>query len=205
MGLFSSAPVSTSYLGVDIGFAGMKLVELKNEKGRARLVTYAYANVASDSLEKSLLNDIPNAADLLKKMVGKSKATAKKAVAALPISSVFSSILSVPTTNDKELKEAVQLQAKKLIPLPLEEVSLDTKVIDKTEKGADGGKPSTRVLVTAAPKTLVSKYVEIFKQAGLELIHLRRKRLRKFVHSSEKIVLRSWWLISDRFVQILWW
>ncbi|MCE9586031.1 pilus assembly protein PilM [Candidatus Uhrbacteria bacterium] len=172
MGLFSSTPPSVSYLGVDIGFAGMKLVELKNEKGRARLVTYAYANVAAESLEKSLLNDIPNAADLLKKMVAKSKATAKKSVAALPISSVFSSILSVPTTNDKELKEAVTLQAKKLIPLPLEEVVLDTKVIDKTEKGADGGKPATRVLVTAAPKTLVSKYVEIFKQAGLELISL---------------------------------
>lgn len=172
MGLFSSTPASTSYLGIDIGFGGVKLVELKNEKGRARLMTYAYANLPAEALDKSLINDVPGTADLIKKMMAKSKTTAKKAVSALPISSVFSSILNVPTGNEKELKEAVEVQAKKLIPMPLEEVALDTKIIDKIEKGQAGGKPSTRVLLTAAPKTLVSKYVEIFKQAGLELISL---------------------------------
>jgi type IV pilus assembly protein PilM len=109
---------------------------------------------------------------LIKQMVSKSKATAKRTVSALPISSVFSSILNVPSGNEKEIKEAVELQAKKLVPLPLEEVSLDTKIIDKVEKGKVDGKPSTRVLVTAAPKTLVNKYVEIFKQAGLDLVSL---------------------------------
>ncbi|HVM90664.1 MAG TPA: type IV pilus assembly protein PilM [Verrucomicrobiae bacterium] len=172
MAWFSSTPASNSYLGIDIGFGGLKMVELKNEKGRARLVTYAYANLPAESLDKSLINDIPGTAALIKQMVAKSKATAKRTVSALPISSVFSSILNVPTGNEKEIKEAVEIQAKKLVPLPLEEVSLDTKIIDKIEKGKADGKPSTRVLVTAAPKTLVTKYVEIFKQAGLDLVSL---------------------------------
>lgn len=171
MGLFSSSSDQGSYLGVDIGFGGIKLVELKNEKGRARLVTYAYANLASESLDKSLLNDPASAADLLKKMLVKARVTSKKTISALPISSVFSSILSVPTVNEKELKDAVAAQAKKLIPLPLEEVALDMKVIDKTEK-TDTMKAATRVLVTAAPKSLVNKYVEIFKRSGLELASL---------------------------------
>ena len=171
MGLFSSSSAKTSYLGVDIGFAGVKMVELAMDKGRARLVTYAYANLAAESMEKSLLSDPARGADLIKKMLVKAKVTTKKTISVLPISSVFSSILSIPTTNDKELKDAVTLQAKKLVPLPLEEVSLDTKVIEKMEK-SDTIKPSTRVLVTAAPKTLVAKYVDIFKQSGLELISL---------------------------------
>ncbi len=171
MGLFSSAPKPSSYLGVDIAFGGVKLVELRNEKGRARLVTYAYANLAAESLDKSLLTDIPGTADLLKKMAEKARITTKKAISALPISSVFSSILNVPTTDEKELKDAVQNQAKKLIPLPLEEVSIDMKIVDKMEK-AEGVKAATRVLVTAAPKALVNKHIEIFKQAGLELISL---------------------------------
>ncbi len=172
MGLFSSAPQPQSYIGIDIGYAGIKLVELKNEKGRARLITYAYADVPAEALEKSLLNDVPGTAELLKSMMVKARTTTKKAISALPISAVFSSILSVPTTNEKELKEAVTVQAKKLIPLPIEEVALDTKIIDKKEKGTPDGKASTRVLVTAAPKTLVAKYLEIFKQAGLELVSL---------------------------------
>lgn len=169
--LFSPPSAKSSYLGVDIGLGGVKLVELRNEKGRARLVTYAYSNIPSDSLDKSLLSDIPAAVDLIKQMLVKARTTTKKTITALPISSVFSSVLSVPTDDERELKDLVNLQAKKLIPIPLEEVSLDTKVIERTVK-AEGVKPSTRVLVTAAPKALVAKYVEIFKQVGLELLFL---------------------------------
>lgn len=176
MGLFSSSAEKSSFIGIDIGFGGIKLVELRNEKGRARLVTYAYANFSSESLDKSFLTDIAGTAELIKHMLVKARVTTKKAVAALPNSSVFSSILNVPTSNEKEVKDAVILQAKKLIPLPLEEVSLDTKIIDKVEK-TDTVKPSTRVLITAAPKTLIAKYTDIFKQAGLELAYLETEAL----------------------------
>ncbi|MDO8618026.1 MAG: type IV pilus assembly protein PilM [Candidatus Uhrbacteria bacterium] len=171
MGLFSSRSALTSYLGVDLGFGGVKMVELANEKARARLVTYAYANLPTEGLEKSMLSDIPATVSLIKKMLAKARTTTKKTISVLPISSVFSSILIIPTTDDKELKDAVAVQAKKLVPLPLEEVSLDTKVIEKIEK-SEGVKASSRVLVTAAPKTLVAKYLDIFKQAGLELVSL---------------------------------
>ncbi len=173
MGLFNlfSGQKHPSYLGIDIGFGGVKLVELQNEKGRARLTTYAHANLPSDSLDQSLLNDPTGTGNLIKDMMVKARVTSKKAIAALPISSIFSSILNVPTIDEKELKDLTAAQAKKLIPLPLEDVSLDIKVIEKSEK-KEGVKPTTRVLVTAAPKTLVNKYVEIFKQAGLELVSL---------------------------------
>ena len=41
MGLFSKKP--TSYLGVDIGAGGIKVVELRDDKHRARLSTYGFA------------------------------------------------------------------------------------------------------------------------------------------------------------------
>ncbi len=173
MGLFSlfSGQRHPSYLGIDLGFGGVKLVELRNEKGRARLTTYAYANLPTDTMDQSLLNDPAAAVELLKSMLGKARTTTKKVITALPISAIFSSILNVPSIDDKEMRELVTAQAKKLIPLPLEEVSLDIKVVEKSEK-KEGVKPSTRVLITAAPKTLVNKYVDIFKQAGLELVSL---------------------------------
>ncbi len=149
----------------------MKLVELKMEKGRLRLVTYAYVNLPSESLEQSLLQDTQGTGDLLKKMVDKARITTRRAVAALPISGTFSSILHVPTTDEKAVKEAVQIQAKKLVPLPLEEVALDTVVIDKTGK-TEAERAATRVLMTAAPKTLVNRYTDICKRAGLDLAYL---------------------------------
>ena len=171
MGLFSSSPASASYLGVDIGYAGIKLVELKNEKGRARLATYAYANIPSESLEQSLLTDPAGTAELIKKMCAKAKITSKKAISALPMSAVFSSIVNVPTTNDKELKDAVTAQAKKLVKWPIEEAAIDLKVIEKTEK-TETRPASSRVLMTAARKMDVDRYIQAFKLAGLELLSL---------------------------------
>lgn len=171
MGFFFSKPSKQSYLGVDIGVSGIKLVELMNEKGRARLVTYAFVDLpVATGDAKAFGEDIDKMAAVIKKMVAKSKASTKKTISALPIASVFSSIISVPSANDKELKEAIQWQAKKLIPVPLEEITLDFKTIDSTD--GEAGKKVTRVLITGAPKPLVNRYLEIFKKAGLELISL---------------------------------
>ncbi len=170
MGLFSKSSPKQSYLGLDMGSSGIKLVELQNEKGRARLVTFASAALPSENLETALNQDIESVAMFIKKMCQKARTTTKTTIAALPISAVFSSIISVPVTQEKELKEAIQWQAKKLIPVPLEDISLDSKVIDSSPSG--DGKKMTRVLLTGAPKGLVQKYIALSKKAGLELISL---------------------------------
>lgn len=170
MGLFSKTPAKQSYIGLDIGLSGIKLVELMNEKGRARLVTYAYAELPATTLERAFTDDIDKVAAFIKKMIASAKCTTKMTVSALPISSVFSSIISVPAANEKELKAAIELQAKKLIPVPLEEISLDSKTIDSG--AGEGGKKVTKVLLTGAPKTLVSRYLDLMKKIGLELISL---------------------------------
>lgn len=173
MSLFSHKPAKQSYLGIDLGQSGVKLVELMNEKGRARLVTYGYADFSSGMLDKPITEDVDRTAALIKKMVAKARCTTKKVISALPGSSVFSSMISVPAANEKELKEAIEWQAKKLIPVPLEDISLDSKVVDSSEvTGAGPAKKVLRVLITGAPKPLVNRYLEIFKKAGLELISL---------------------------------
>ena len=49
-----------NYLGVDIGASSIKIVQLKNEGGRARLVTYGYSEHQAVS-DGSIL-DNPDAA-----------------------------------------------------------------------------------------------------------------------------------------------
>ncbi|MBU1349178.1 type IV pilus assembly protein PilM [Patescibacteria group bacterium] len=170
MGLFSSKPSKQSYLGVDFGMSGVKIVELLNEKGRARLVTYAYTDFPNISSDTQPMEDADTMVALLKKMLAKAKVTTKQAISALPSSAVFSSIISVPASSEKEIKEAVETQARKLIPVPLEEITLDSKTIDQADAG--GGKKVSRVLITGAPKTLVTRTMDVFKRAGLELLSL---------------------------------
>jgi type IV pilus assembly protein PilM len=171
MGLLSKKSAN-SYVGIDLGMSGIKLVELLNERGRARLITYAVADEPHLETKKSYTERVAEASALIRKMLAKAKTTTKRCIAALPISSVFSSIISVPATNEKELKQAISWQAKKLIPMPLEDISLDSKTLDSAEDGKERGKKVMRVLLTGAPKGLVKSYVDILSGAGLEPIAL---------------------------------
>lgn len=168
--------MTKSFLGVDLGATSIKIVELKEEAGRARLLTYGYTEQSIGYPEKEFTETPERAIDLIKKICVKARTVSKQAVAALPSASVFSSVINIPAAPGKDLAEAVRWEAKKIIPLPLEEMILDWKVL--TPETAAGVTPpvapqkTTRVLLTAAAKNLVKKYLDIFKGAGLNLVSL---------------------------------
>ncbi|MDA3840740.1 MAG: type IV pilus assembly protein PilM [Patescibacteria group bacterium] len=164
MGLFSSVD---SYLGVDIGSSGIKVVELKKEGRGAKLVSYGFSE--NSKIKPGLMDDVSYAAQLLNKVCNDAGIHNKAAVAALPTYAVFSSILSLSNVANKDMASAVHWEAKKVIPLPLEEMILDWKVIEEPEKKDN---KNIKVLLTGAPKTLVKKYVEIFKVAQMNLLSL---------------------------------
>lgn len=182
MGLFG--PKKQSYLGVDLGAGGIKLVELQNEKGRARLFTYGFTERAPESQPANLVDSAKETAELLKKMVQRAKTSTTRTVAGLPIASVFSAVITVPKGSEREVREAIQWQAKKLIPVPLEEMVLDPKIISAPGQKAAPAAPavkgeikkdeqkSIQVLLTGASKSMVGKYTAVFKAAGLELVSL---------------------------------
>ncbi len=207
MALFGfGGPTKKSFLGVDIGSGGIKVVELLNEKGRARLSTYGYSEHRPGEPMVAPLDHPKETAETLVKVLKKSGATSTKAMAALPLSSVFSAIIAVPREKDEKIvKEAINAQVRKLTPMPLEEMITYSTFIDplktpvaKEVKGKDEKKKEAapaapanpleaapgytreatkkreylRVLVTGSAKTLVQKYIEVFKIAKLELLAL---------------------------------
>lgn len=199
MSLFS--PSKKSYLGIDLGTGSLKMVELSDYKGRARLETYGYLETNADILKNNSPQAKNHLAQMLKKLKEKSGAKSDKCVAALPTFSVFNSIINLPFLAKKDLAQAIKWEAKKYVPLPIEEMILDWKVIDENNNQAlkdakfpeDKNSPSSahskfslgnifnkqpeakkfvKILITAAPKNLVSRYLEIFKLAGLKLLSL---------------------------------
>lgn len=165
---------------MDIGANSIKVVELVSENKRAKLMTYGYVErPASDG--GLLLDDPKTAGALLAQLCKQSGCRATSAMAALPTSNIFSTILSVPSVKDqKQLKPVIDAEIEKLSPLPLSEMITYSTFLgggekaEKAEKTAEAvkeGKPDkyVRVLVTGAAKTLVQKYIEIFKVAKLQL------------------------------------
>ncbi len=171
MGLFGIGDKKT-YLGIDIGSTSIKLVELEEQKGVPVLLTYGYAERAlKDVISGSSQEILTKVANLLKKVYTKAGVEGYKAVTALPNFSVFTSVITVPVMKKKDLKSAVRWEAKKVVPMPINQVVLDWRIINSF-KTSKKGKKNYRILLTAASKKLVKRYVEIFKQANLELLSL---------------------------------
>jgi len=157
---------SKNYVGIDIGSTSIKIVELEQAGSGARLVNYGFSEttkfIPSNWHENEKLT-----ANIINEIYKKANIKSRSAVAALPTFSVFSSILNLPNVSKKELASSVHWEAKKVIPLPLEEMILDWKII-KNEKD----KSNIKVLLTGAPKSLVKKYINIFKEAQINLMSL---------------------------------
>jgi len=167
MGLFGKKQKG-GCLGIDIGASSIKMVELINEKNRARLMTYGYAELPISQEEGLLLDNPKQAGDLLARVCKKAGSQSTRAMAALPTSHLFSTILSLPVSKDhKQVKSMIDAEVMKLSPLPLSEMITYSTFLDGEDKGGEG--KGSRVLVTGAAKTLVQKYIEIFKIAKLEL------------------------------------
>lgn len=164
MGILSSSP---SYLGIDVGATSIKLVELQKEGGSPRLLTYGFSeDIKFD--QNDWQKDARYVAKVLKRICNEAGVVGNNAVSALPTFSVFSSILNLSNVSKSEIASAVHWEAKKVIPLPLEEMILDWKKIDEDDKNAEG----VKVLLTGAPRTLVKKYIDIFKEAQINLLSL---------------------------------
>jgi len=157
---------SESCLGIDIGSSSIKIVEIKKEGGKIKLLTYGF----SENLDDLDRADPKKIAAIINKICREANTGSRQAVSALPTFSVFSSIINLSGVNKKDLASAINWEAKKVIPLPLEEMILDWKKIDSLDQA--GPKGGIKILLTGAPRTLVKKYIEIFKSAQINLLNL---------------------------------
>lgn len=181
----------TGVLGVDIGASSVKLVELAREGGRVHLKTYGFTE--EDAVQPGdPRHDAKRTGAVLRELLRQAHTSARKTIASLPTFSVFSSIIHLPELGKKELPDAIRWEAKKLIPLPLEEMLLNWEILKELPPGmrslSEAAKStgdvqeslviqkkkgkSINVLITAAERKLVGQYVAIFKEAGLELASL---------------------------------
>lgn len=164
-----------SYLGVDIGSSGIKIVQMGDDNGRPHLMTYGIIEQQNDIIKSDAGPSRDAVVAALKAVMKQARVTTTQAHTALPSFAVFTSILSLPLMNDKELTAAVRWEAKKFVPLPLEELVLTQSIIRKPESKAptgNTGPKNLQVLITAAPRVLVSRYNAIFKAAGLQILSL---------------------------------
>jgi type IV pilus assembly protein PilM len=125
-----------SVLGIDIGPSSIKVVQLKRRKGRAVLETYGelslgpYANLEIGRATNLSTEQLAQAViDVLRE----SNVTTDKAGISIPVGSSLVSFIKLPKVDEHQLAQMIPLEARKYIPVPISEVSLDYMIIPKNE------------------------------------------------------------------------
>lgn len=150
----SSGKKETGVLGIDISSTSIKAVQLRKERGRAILETYGqiflgpYGNLGAGQAVNLPADQLVVAfGDLIKG----ANITAKSAAVAIPLRSSLISLIELPALGESQINDMIPLEARKYIPVPISEVSLDWWVIPKRELPREEQAPEVELPRTSEP------------------------------------------------------
>lgn len=165
----------SSVLGIDIGSSAIKVVQLRKKNGKAILETYgalALGPYAGLEVGQATNLDQVKVAQALMDIMREAKVTTKDCAIAIPLSASLVRTVTLPRVTEKELTTMVPIEARKYIPVPIGEVSLDWWVIpdqsieSETEDEATRV-PKVEVLIAAIHNETIEKYKVISQTAGI--------------------------------------
>jgi type IV pilus assembly protein PilM len=155
-----------SMIGIDIGSSSIRLLELDKDNSGYTIKAYYRENIPDNVLDGKSIKEPEALVELVKQALKKGKIKTKKAVVAVPDSTVISKIIQLEEgLTDDEAEELVLLEADKYIPYPIEEVSIDYQFIGPSARGGS----LQDVLVVASRSENVSSRVQLLKQCGLDV------------------------------------
>src|SRR3990167_3235236 len=168
-------------VGIDIGSSAIKVVEIRKKGGKAVLESYgaiALGSYADIDIGRVTNLPIDKTVEALKEVLKQSGVTTTSSAFSIPVQSSLIFTVSLPSqVKESEIASIIPTEARKYIPLPITEVSLDYFILPKKEPSFEETNnpdlPSilpenTEVLVVAIQNDAISKYRSIVSQCSLE-------------------------------------
>lgn len=155
----------SSVIGVDIGSSSIKVVQLRMKRGTPILDTYGelqlgpYDGIDIGRTTRLRTDRIIEAfVDILRE----SATSASRVALAISYNSTFISVITLNTLNNENAEQMLNVEARKYIPVPLTDVTMDWVPISapKDTKG-------TRGILVATHNEALSRYESILKGANL--------------------------------------
>lgn len=151
--------------GLDIGRSFIKVAQVESKGAKKLLVAASVVPTPGGGIVSESPVELSKVSDAVKNCVAAAKIETDKCAVSLIESQVVSRLISLPVLTEKELASAINWEAEQYIPLPIRDVVLQYKVINK-EVTTAAGESKMEVLLIAAPKRVIQKYINVVKDAG---------------------------------------
>ncbi|OIP65284.1 hypothetical protein AUK15_02095 [Candidatus Nomurabacteria bacterium CG2_30_43_9] len=165
-------------LGIDIGSSSIKVVML--EKVEEKIVLKNYGEIALGPMAGAGVGQATNlptekVAEALRDLLKESGIIARHTLIAIPFSASFLTVVELPDVVKKDLDSMIPLEARRHIPVPITEVSLDWWVLPKRKSEIEpiaNASPDTakivgniEVIIAAIHNEVIKKY-ELVKRSA---------------------------------------
>lgn len=168
--------------GLDIGFSSIKVMELDTAQKQYFIKGYgvksfdAAAIVDGEIIKPEVLAKA--AVELFaNNIVG--EISTRRVALSIPASRTYNRNVNLPILAEKDIGDALRLEAEQYIPVPADDLYMDYQVISKNDKQME-------VLAVAAPKRIIDSYMIFARLLGLEPVVLETTigaASRLFVHT----------------------
>jgi type IV pilus assembly protein PilM len=152
-------------IGVDIGSNSVKVVELKPKKKGYVVKNAVEVTLTPDVIVEGAIMDYGEVAGAVAEAFKTGKFSARNVATGLKGSGVIAKRLSVPITDQDELRETFIWEAEQYIQMDIEDVSIDYETID-----IDEDKGETDLVMAAARKDLIVDFKSVLEAAKLKPI-----------------------------------
>ena len=173
-----------SAVGIDIGSSAIKVVEIKRKAGKAVLETYGSISLgpyATEDVGRVTNLSVEKIAEALKEVMKQAEVTTLAAAFSIPVQSSLIFTIDLPAQiKETEMSAIVSTEARRYIPVPITEVSLDYFILPQKEASFEDmnktpsvssipEKPTekTNILVVATQNDAVARCRSIVSQCGL--------------------------------------
>lgn len=150
-------------IGLDLGNSTFKGVEMSDDKGNIVLRRFGVYENTSISFNAEDDHSRKEYIAALRHFISESGFSVSDVVVSLPEDQVFTRVIQVPNMSPAELETSIQFEAEQYIPIPMSEVNFAFQVLEKDPQDTS----KMNVLLVAAKLTILNKYLDILKNAGL--------------------------------------
>ena len=165
--IFSNNDIEVG-VGLDIGFNTIKVVELRKDKDGVSIQNYGEIELftyAGLEMGQSVGLGDEAIAKAIKDLLEKSKISIKNVYVSVPSIESYIFTIEVKEMDGIEMSNVIDLEIRKHIPLPITELAIDHWPISQNKENG-----TTKMSVIAVNKSIVDKYINIFKKAGLNIL-----------------------------------
>lgn len=154
------------FFALDIGTNAIRVVQLRRAGGGWTLEHYGYAPIDSKLTSSDSEEARHRVAEVIMTAVGQSGIKTKNVVIGLPSSKTFTTVISVPMSNEAELRATMKYQIDQYIPMSIDEAKVDWASLGASLISQN----QQEVLLSSVAKLYSEERLELVESLGLNVV-----------------------------------